>query len=151
MFSQIKSSAYKLMLQNLLQHSVNEISVEEAHQLQKNNPQVQFLDSRSWREYEVSHVQNALWIGYDDFEICRVENIDYNTPVVVYCSVGYRSEKIAEKLLSAGFTQVYNMYGGLFEWSNEKFPMQNSAGLTQNIHPFDAQWGIWISHGNKVY
>jgi len=33
----------------------------------------------------------------------------------VYCSLGIRSEVIAKKLKKAGYTNVFNLYGGIFE------------------------------------
>ncbi|MEZ4984799.1 MAG: rhodanese-like domain-containing protein [Saprospiraceae bacterium] len=65
-----------------------------------------FLDARERKEFEVSHLPGAHFIGYDDFDLSRVEKLDKGREVIVYCSVGYRSEKITEKLLAAGFTNV---------------------------------------------
>ena len=48
----------------------------------------------------------------------KVEDIARESTIVVYCSVGYRSEKIAEELDKLGFTNVSNLYGGIFEWIN---------------------------------
>ncbi len=54
--------------------------------------------------------------------------IGEESKVVVYCSVGYRSEKIAEKLKAAGYKNVFNLYGGIFEWENQNLPVYDSNG-----------------------
>lgn len=145
----VKSKAYDDMLQGLLKHSIQEISV---HQIQDNDPNLVFLDARERREYEVSHLKNAVWVGYDDFTINRLKGIDKTDKVVVYCSVGYRSEKVGEKLRFAGYTRVYNLYGSIFEWVNQDRPVYDMQGnRTYKVHAFDQEWGRWLQKGEKVY
>ena len=76
------------------------------------------LDSRSAGEFEVSHIKDAIWIGYKDFELQKVltEIPDKDTEIVIYCSIGVRSEKIGERLQEAGYKNVRNLYGGIFQW-----------------------------------
>jgi len=64
-----------------------------------------FLDAREREEYTVSHLPGALFLGYDDMDTGVVDGIDKSRPVVVYCTVGYRSERAAKKLRKAGFTR----------------------------------------------
>ncbi len=80
-----------------------------------NNPVL--LDTRNEEEYNISHLKNAIWVGYNTFNIhCILETIkDKNTPIVVYCSIGVRSEDIGEKLIAVGYTNVSNLYGGIFD------------------------------------
>lgn len=145
----VQSLAYETMLSTLLSHSVNEMSVSE---LAQKTDKVQLLDAREKREYEVSHLKHAHWVGYDDFTLNRVKDLDKSKPVVVYCSVGYRSEKISEQLIKAGFKDVYNLYGGIFEWVNQGQPVyKNETQKTDEVHAYDNVWGIWVNKGNKVY
>jgi rhodanese-related sulfurtransferase len=76
------------------------------------------LDTREREEFNVSHLPRARWVGYDDFDLKRVANIPKTDTIIVYCSIGYRSERIGEKLKKAGYTNVYNLYGGIFQWKN---------------------------------
>lgn len=71
--------------------------------------------------------------------------------VIVYCSVGYRSERIGEKLQDAGFINVQNLYGGIFKWVNEGMPVYNSIGPTKQVHGYSRSWGVWLQKGEKVY
>lgn len=142
----VKSSSYDILLQGLLSHTVEEVSVEDL----KKMPSAQLLDSREEDEYRVSHINGATHVGYDDFDKSALKKLDKSKPVVVYCSVGYRSEKIAEKLEKEGFKEVYNLYGGIFEWVNQDNPVYNSKGKTKDIHPYSWLWGQWLSKGNKT-
>ncbi len=90
---------------------------------------------------------------WDTITLARqhLKNLDKDKPVVVYCSVGYRSEKIAEKLEKEGFTQVYNLYGGIFEWVNQDNPVYNEKGKTNNIHPYSWLVGPMAKQGKQDY
>ncbi len=110
------------------------------------------LDTREKREYDVSHIPGAIWVGFSDFTLDRIKNIPKNQPVVVYCSVGYRSERIGEKLLEAGFDHVYNLYGSIFEWANRGYPLVDNSGEQVNqVHAYDKYWGRWVTGCKKVY
>ena len=109
------------------------------------------LDAREPAEFAVSHIDNAVFVGYNNFNIDALKNIEKDSPIVVYCSVGYRSAKIAEKLLASGFTNVKNLYGGIFEWKNENHNVYNTNGITEQVHAFSKTWGIWLKKGIKVY
>lgn len=144
---EVESVAYNIMLKGLLSHSVNEVSVSEI----AGDTTILFVDAREKREYEVSHVHNAVWVGYADFNMSRVANIGKETKIVVYCSVGYRSEKIAEKMKQAGYITVSNLYGGIFEWKNQKQPVYDATNETNRVHAYSKTWGVWLNEGEKVY
>ncbi|MDX1910492.1 MAG: rhodanese-like domain-containing protein [Saprospiraceae bacterium] len=149
-FGQVKSGAYRAMLYTLLSHTVPETGVKEAAELHRNG--AIFLDAREPREFEVSRIPGAVPVGYDHFDLRNLpDTIQKDRPVVVYCSVGYRSEKVAEKLKKAGFTRVSNLYGGIFEWVNQGYAVVDATGATQNVHAYDRTWGVWLKKGRKVY
>ncbi len=107
---------------------------------------VVLLDARERKEYETSHLPGAIWVGFDDFEIARVAKISRGARIVVYCSVGYRSEKVGEKLKEAGFGKVENLFSGLFAWANEGKPLVNQEGkATKKVHAYDANWARFLS------
>lgn len=112
------------------------------------------LDAREMQEYNVSHLKDAIYVGYDEFNIETVVKTieDKNKKIVVYCSLGIRSEDIGEKLKKAGYTNVLNLYGGIFEWKNNGFTIYNSDGEeTEKVHPFSLEWSKWLTKGIKVY
>lgn len=142
-------------LEELLDQYNNEsipyISVEALKDIQN---QVVLLDAREKKEYEVSHIKDAKFVGYTHFKMDTItaQNIPKDTKIVVYCSLGIRSEDISEKLKKAGYTNVYNLYGGIFEWKNKDFSVMNSKEeTTEEVHAFSEKWGRWLSKGKKIY
>lgn len=113
------------------------------------------LDAREQKEFEVSHLKNAICVGYDKFklkETLKKLPEDKNAKIVVYCSLGIRSETVAHKLIQAGYTNVFNLYGGIFEWKNANFKVVDTLGnSTEKIHTFSKDWGKWLKKGKKVY
>ena len=142
------SPLYSTMLKGLLKKSVPLVSVA---QLKRQAPAV-LLDTRALAEFAVSHLRGARWVGYEDFVLARVQDLPKDMPIVVYCSVGYRSEKVGEQLQCAGYTNVRNLYGGLFEWMNEGLlPVTAGNKPTVRVHAYSRSWGIWLRRGQKVY
>ena len=147
--AQVENPAFNLMLKSLLSHSVNEINVQQADSLMKE--EAVFVDARERNEHQVSAIHGAVWVGYDTLNLSLTDTLDKSKPIVVYCSVGYRSEKVAEKIRDRGFSRVYNLYGGIFEWINQGYPVYKSGGKTNQIHAYNRVWGIWLKKGEKVY
>ena len=143
----VEGGAYNLMLKTLLSHNVPEITVEEAG---GSPDSYLFVDSREPKEFKVSHIKGAIPVGYDHLDISTLKNIPKDQPIVVYCSVGYRSEQVSKKLIEAGFTNVKNLYGGLFEWMNQDLPVVDDNGPTKKVHIFSKGWGIWCHCDEKV-
>jgi len=88
--------------------------------LQNQKGKVVLLDVRTAQEYEQGHIENAKNIDVlqNDF-VQKIERLDKNTPVYVYCRSGHRSMKAAQILKEHGFTKVYNLAGGYIAWSKE--------------------------------
>ncbi|MEZ0608401.1 rhodanese-like domain-containing protein [Fibrella sp. WM1] len=142
------NKAFGVMVDALIKESVPVVTCNELKQL----PAAVRLDAREKNEYMVSHLPNARWVGYDDFDLSRVADIPKSTPIVLYCSVGYRSEKVGEKLQAAGYTNVRNLYGSLFEWVNQGNPVVDANGKpTKRVHAYSRAWSIWLKQGEKVY
>ncbi len=143
----VESQAYQLMLKDLLSHNVPEISVSDVDETN-----MIILDARAIEEFKVSKIQGASWVGYEDFSLERVGAIEKESKILVYCSVGYRSEKVAEKLIAVGFINVSNLYGGIFEWVNQENKVVDSQNKeVEKVHAFSKIWGIWLTRGQKVY
>jgi len=111
------------------------------------------LDTRKKEEFNVSHIKNAVWVGYSNFELDNLKSLVPNKsqPIIVYCSIGVRSENIGEKLMAAGYTKVLNLYGGIFEWKNQGKKVYNHEFETDSVHAFNKHWGKLLEKGIKVY
>lgn len=140
-----ESTAFNTLLQVVLTGSVPTISVSEFSRIRDS---ATILDARKAEEYRVSRIPGAVHAGFDEFDISMMDNKAKDSPIIVYCSVGYRSEKIGEKLEEAGFENVRNLYGGIFEWVNQNQLIVDDNGRTDKIHPYNKFWSTWINNKN---
>jgi len=147
-------TAQESITELLNQHNKKNIPYISVQELAMPKTKAIILDAREKKEYDVSHIKNALYVGYDHFSLNSVLHkiSDKNEKIVVYCSIGIRSEKIAYNLKMAGYTHVLNLFGGIFEWKNNDFPVYNSEGKeTENIHAYSENWSKWLKKGHKIY
>lgn len=144
-----QTTEFDAMIVSTLQKTVPFITSDN---LLENYENYTILDSREINEYNISHLKKAIHVGYDNFNMNTTsKKLSLNTPIVVYCSVGYRSEKIAEKLIKKGY-KVYNLYGGIFEWKNKKNTVINTSNIeTNKVHCYNEEWSKWLVNGEKVY
>lgn len=125
--------------------SVNELKAMSSYVL---------LDAREPREYEVSHIKNALFVGFNKFNsnklLTNVSNKE--AIIVIYCSVGVRSEIIGEKLQKLGYKNVLNLYGGIFECKNSGEKVYDIKNVeTEKVHTCDKEWSQYLQKGIKIY
>lgn len=145
-------NSFEEMKNNIISKSIPLITAEKLKQVENTKTKLLIIDAREKNEYDVSHIHKAKYVGYDKFKESRLKDVDKETTIIVYCSVGYRSEKIGEKLKKAGFKKIMNLQGGIFDWKNKGYPVYDIEGNeTQKIHAYDKSWGKWLTNGEKVY
>jgi len=89
----------------------------------KQNPEAIVLDVRTPEEFAKGHLEVAKNIDWKNNNfINKVEQIDKSKPVFVYCLSGVRSAAAAKKMREAGFTQVYELDGGIVKWRAANLP-----------------------------
>jgi hypothetical protein len=70
----------------------------------------------------------------------------------VYCSIGVRSEDAGETINNLSFSNVQNLYGGIFMWKDAGFSVvDNFNKPTDNVHVYSKEWGKYLKTGKKVY
>ena len=142
---------YQQLLRTLYRNTVPTLTPAAlAQELAQPAPPL-LLDVRAPAEYQVSHLQGARFVNFDSIATAQFADLPRTQPVVVYCSVGVRSERLGERLHALGFQHVRNLYGGIFEWVNEGYPVYDRTGLTANVHPYSAMWSPWLKRGRKTY
>jgi rhodanese-related sulfurtransferase len=105
-----------------------------------NAPVPVILDARDEEEYAVSHLPDSRRVDPDE-PAENLADVPKERPVVVYCSVGYRSSMAAQKLSKAGFKEVYNLEGSIFQWANEGRRLEANGKPAKTVHPYDEKWG----------
>jgi rhodanese-related sulfurtransferase len=103
----------------------------------KNRRPALLLDVRTEEEWNVSHLRGARRIDPGAPTESIVPGLAKDTPIVTYCAIGYRSAEVATRLTAAGFTNVRNLEGSIFEWANERRPLVRDNGRTTQVHPYD--------------
>ena len=106
-------------------------------QLQQQQLELVLVDVRSPEEIAVSFIPGA--ITKEKFEA----NLDKyrDATVVVYCTIGYRSGKYAQRLRQQGI-EALNLEGSLLAWSHVGGKLVNETGATKQIHVFSRQWQL---------
>ncbi len=138
-------------LESMYQRTVPLIRPATLDSLRQQQPVV-LLNTRTPEEYAVSHLPDARFVNYDTFHPEDIQDLAQEATVVVYCAVGYRSERVGEQLQQAGYQHVQNLYGGIFEWKNEGREVVNPLGQpTDSVHTYNRNWSKWLKRGVKVW
>lgn len=94
---------------------------------------VQVLDVRTPGEYNSGHIANSLladWNNKAEFNR-RIEFIDKDKPVYVYCLAGGRSASAAAQLRKSGYENVYELTGGTNAWKAANKPLIGKSTAKQ--------------------
>lgn len=130
--------AVRLRFPGVTQMSTGELAAE----LDGPGPAPVLLDGREAEEYEVSHLPGARLATDEEMALKALEGVPKDRPVVVYCSVGYRSSSLASELEDAGYENVANLEGSIFAWAREGRPIVKPDGSpASEVHPYDDTWG----------
>ena len=99
------------------------IDTEAFNELYKKSD-VQLLDVRTAGEYAEGHLRGSVNIDVMGNQFLeKIDDLDPSKPVCVYCRSGQRSTNAGNQLIDAGFTEVYNLKGGILAWQSEGFPV----------------------------
>ncbi|MDD7885396.1 rhodanese-like domain-containing protein [Flavivirga sp. 57AJ16] len=103
---------------------VKTVSPKEVQALLIENAML-LIDVRTPKEFKGGHIEGAqnidLFSATFDSDI---EKLDKTKPVILYCKSGGRSAKSGRKLLNAGFTEIYDLRGGITRWEKEGFEIK---------------------------
>jgi thioredoxin 1 len=105
-------------------NTYKEISTKEFSVKLSERENATLLDVRTPFEYENGHIENAILADFNssDFEN-RIKDLDKKKPVFVYCLSGGRSRAAAQVLIDKGFSDVFELEGGIMRWKNEGLPL----------------------------
>lgn len=145
------SGSYDQMLKEYYSYSVPLMQPDVLYKRMMNGEKIHILDSRESSEYEISAINGAVNVGYLFFNKNKVDQYKKTDLVVVYCTIGARSESVGEKLMKAGFSNVYNLYGGIIYWKNQGFPVYHNGSKTEDVHVYSKKWGVWLTNGKARY
>lgn len=134
---------------DVTQRSVSDLVAD----LEGPDPKPLLIDVREPGEYAVSQIPGAVHA-----QGAAVEDLVQRAggrPVILYCSVGYRSARDAQALLQKGSDNVSNLEGSIFEWANEEYTMTRggaaSTTKTEFVHPYNESWGTLLHADRRSY
>jgi len=99
---------------------VKEITVQELKTWKDSGKDFQLIDVREQNEYEFVNIGGEL-IPQGDI-IAKVENISKDKDVVVHCRSGARSANAILILQDMGYSNLYNLKGGILAYAQEIDP-----------------------------
>jgi rhodanese-related sulfurtransferase len=103
---------------------VNEITLEQASERLRKNPQAVLLDVREDLEWEAGHPVQAQHLGRGVLERdLETDFPDVNLEIIMYCGGGYRSVLAAAVAKKMGYCNVYSLKGGYKALVGAKWPM----------------------------
>lgn len=114
---------------------IQNVTVEEAKKMVEQED-VFVLDVRTPYEFNSSHIEGATLIPVknsggsnlspDQLLEGRINEVPKDKKILVYCKSGNRSASAAKILVNAGYSQVYNMEGGIGAWGGAGYPVVSS-------------------------
>ncbi|QDS94642.1 hypothetical protein FF011L_34220 [Roseimaritima multifibrata] len=117
---------------------LQKLNAKQPEELYKINEQYLILDVRAPEEYQVSMIPGA--ITQEQFEKNQAEY--RNRTIIVYCTIGYRSEKYAKKLIADGFI-AQNFKGSILDWCRAGMPLVTMQGeQTNRVHTYSSEYKV---------
>lgn len=103
------------------------LSASEANTWLRQHPETQVLDVRSAGEFSGGALPKAVNISIGDNAFDgKVESLDKEKPVLVYCAGGFRSRKAVARLKELGFKNIQHIHRGYMSWKPEPLAKQRS-------------------------
>ena len=99
---------------------MKEITVEDLKRMKDNGEDFQLIDVREDFEYEMSNLNGEL-IPLGGILI-ETNKISKDKPVVIMCRSGKRSAMAVMQLEAQGYTNLYNLQGGILAWADQIDP-----------------------------
>ena len=99
---------------------IQSMSVRELKAALDTNEAIELLDVRTPEERAIAAIPGAVLLNEE--EAARIESMPRDTKLVLHCHHGGRSQQAAEQFISLGFSQVFNVIGGVDAWSQEIDP-----------------------------
>ena len=111
---------------NTANNSINEIQKGVVYLLTPNefkekSEGFKIVDIRTPYEFKQGYIKGAININYYNRNfIDNFINFDKDQPIFLYCRSGNRTSSAAKKLTKLGFQKVYDLKGGIINWSKNK-------------------------------
>lgn len=99
---------------------MKEITALELKKLIDNKEDIQLIDVREEQELAFCSIGGELIPMGEVMD--NLDNISKTKPVIFYCRSGARSGAVCQILVAEGYTNIYNLVGGILSWANDVDP-----------------------------
>ena len=120
------------------------IDVEQLKHLIENDSAL-LVDVREADEYASERIDGAIVVPLSKFDHRKIPN-NHDKRLVLYCRSGNRSERAAEKLLDAGYTEVTHLKGGIMAWRSQGMSIKANKNA-----PISIMRQVQITAGSLVF
>jgi sodium/bile acid cotransporter 7 len=96
-----------------------------------------FIDVREEKEQAVSMLPGAV----TEKQFLKDPSAYRDRTLIAYCTISYRSGKLAQKLQAQGLA-VFNLEGGLLAWVHAGGKVYDINGQTNRIHVYGRKWNL---------
>ena len=118
-----------LLLLSLILYNCSQDSKINANKFNTgiNSANINLIDVRTYDEFALGHIPNSINIDFNNFDEFKknIDLIDKNKATYIYCLSGGRSSKAYAYLYEKGFTNLYELDGGIMSWRKNSFPERN--------------------------
>lgn len=88
------------------------LSPDEAWELMSKDSTAMLVDVRTIEAYNIGHIEGSICMPLNDisnnpFSVCE----NRNTPIIIYCQMGYKSSAAAKALIDVGYSKIYTIPG----------------------------------------
>ena len=119
--SQVKQAQTK---QEPIFKDINAQETNNLIQNNKDNENLIVIDVRASSEYSSGYIESSINLDYNSLDFKNnLNKFDKNKAYIVYCRSGSRSNKALSTMKELGFNEVYNLLGGITEWSAQGLPV----------------------------
>ena len=107
---------------------MKQVTASEAVRL-INHEQAAVIDVRSVGDFSAGHILNAIHLPAGEFSGKRDKLEKFRKQaVIMYCTSGTESARMARLLMQDGFEKVYCLKGGIVAWKNASLPLTRDTG-----------------------
>ena len=119
---------------------------ELAVRMKTADPSMLLVDVRSAKEFAVSHLRGAVNL-HSAVQIEDAAKAAKPAQTILYCSVGFRSSRLAHVLAHRGLRDVWNLEGSIFQWANEGREIYQGDVPVRQVHPYSSRWAGLLKDG----
>jgi len=145
---------FVLAIQAKAQQNQVKLSIDTIEARINHSAQPQIIDARSAEEFALNHLKNAINLSLDPSKSAlQLNAFNKQQPVFVYAIGNYRSGLLAKKLRAQGFSQVYELPGGISNWIGSGKPVETAGNGGLVLADFNTLVGkeklVLIDFGSK--